>query len=127
MTPLRVLIVEDEFLVADYIEGVIADAGHEVVACAASAVAALELLRTHEVDVAVLDIRLSGKVDGVALAYSLREVAPRTPHLFISGSGDPETRARALETRPVGFLQKPFAPEQLTQLLAECRMARAAE
>jgi DNA-binding NtrC family response regulator len=42
-----------------------------------------------------------------------------SPHAFISGSGDPDTKARAEATRPLAFLQKPFDYQKLTAVLAK--------
>jgi DNA-binding NarL/FixJ family response regulator len=114
---LHVLIVEDEFLVADYISDVVTDAGHQVVGLASSAEAALAIVAGSPIDLAIMDVRLSGDIDGVDLAWRLREIAPGAAYLFISGSGDPQTRERVQAAGPVAFLQKPFHPEQLVELI----------
>jgi two-component system, response regulator PdtaR len=113
---LRVLVVEDEWLVADYIVDVLEEAGHEVVATVATGEKALGHLEQDAIDVALLDIKLKGSLSGIDVAWASR--ACGIPHVFISGSGDPVTRAAAEATGPLGFLQKPFSPEGLMAILA---------
>ena len=117
MKSLQVLIVEDEFLVADYISDVVMDAGHQVVGVAPAAETALEMILSSSIDLAIMDVRLAGEMDGVDLATRVKELAPATAHLFVSGSGDPQTKQRALATAPLAFLQKPFRPESLIELI----------
>jgi CheY-like chemotaxis protein len=112
---LRVLVVEDEWLVADYIVDVLEEAGHEVVATAATGEKALGHLKQEAIDVALLDITLKGSLSGIDVAQAAR--ASGIPHVFITGSGDPATRAAAEATGPLGFLQKPFSPERLLLVL----------
>lgn len=119
MTPLRILIVEDEFLIAELLGDLIEEAGHLVAASAASADEALLALDAHAVDLAILDIRLKGERDGIELAGDIRERSPGLPYMFISGSGEAITRARAHRTDPVAILQKPFNHQQLKDILTE--------
>jgi two-component system, response regulator PdtaR len=112
---LRVLVVEDEALVADYVADVIEEAGHEVAGFAATGERALEFLLHERVDLAVLDIKLKGSLSGIDVAQAARERA--IPHAFISGSGDPATRQAAEATGPLAFLQKPFNQAKLVSVL----------
>lgn len=116
--PLRVLVVEDEVLIADYIAILLEDAGHEVVGICDCADPALTFLRETRPDLAILDIRINGNVDGVDLALRMQAEGLTTKHLFITGSGDPETKARALATGPIAILQKPVNVSQLEAILA---------
>ena len=112
---LRVLVVEDEWLVADYIVDVLEEAGHEVAATVATGEKALEYLEQTGIDVTLLDIKLKGNLSGIDVARAAR--AKGIPHVFITGSGDPATRAAAEATGPLGFLQKPFSPGGLIAIL----------
>jgi DNA-binding response OmpR family regulator len=76
------------------------------------------------VDLAIVDVMLSGPMDGIALAGELRARHRDIGVIFVSGSGDAETRARIAAARPIAFLQKPFRPSEL-QALIEARAARA--
>ena len=108
---LRVLIVEDEFLIASYIADLVEDAGHEVVASVPTGEEALECLARGSLDLALLDIKLKGRLSGVEVAQTAR--AKAIPHVFVSGSGDPMTRNAAEATGPMAFLQKPLDQRQL--------------
>jgi len=73
MEPLRVLIVEDEALLAMELEGLVEDAGHHVVGCAASSRQALELVDTVEADLAFVDMNLGDGPTGADVADYIRE------------------------------------------------------
>jgi len=114
---LRILVVEDEALVADYVTDLVEEAGHEVVGIAATGERAFEYLEKAGIDLAILDIRLKGSLSGIDLAQTTR--ARSIPHLFITGSGDPATRQAAEATNPLAILQKPFSQERLISLLSQ--------
>ncbi|WP_052402227.1 response regulator [Muricoccus aerilatus] len=122
--PLKVLVVEDELLIADYLGQVIEDAGHEVAGIAPTVAAALRILDGETVDLVSLDVKLPGGADGVDLAGMLR-ARGGPPFLFVTGSGDPAFRARCEATGPLAILQKPVSPSALTAVLASA--ARGAE
>jgi 1,2-diacylglycerol 3-beta-glucosyltransferase len=110
-----ILIVEDDALVASYIETVIDEAGYRVVGIAASAAEALSLASELRPWLALLDIRLTGPIDGIELACLLRD--QQIPSLFLTGQDDYETAKRARIARPLGFLAKPVRPSQLFKAL----------
>jgi len=112
---LRVLVVEDESLVADYVADIVEDEGHEVAGFAASGEKAIQHLEAGRVHLAILDIKLKGSMTGIDVAVAARERS--IPHLFISGSGDPTTRVAADATGPLAFLQKPFSQASLASIL----------
>jgi CheY-like chemotaxis protein len=114
---LRILIVEDEALVADYVADLVEEAGHEVVGIAVSGERAFEYLTKSPIDLAILDIRLKGSLTGIDVAQTTS--ARAIPHLFITGSGDPTTRKAAEATNPLAILQKPFSQERLVSVLRE--------
>jgi CheY-like chemotaxis protein len=94
---------------------VLEEAGHEIVATVPAGERALEHLQQTEIDIALLDFKLKGSLSGIDVARSAR--ARGIPHVFITGSGDPATRAAAEATGPLGFLQKPFSREGLMTIL----------
>ncbi len=114
---LRVLVVDDEALVADFIADLVEEAGHEVIGIAATGEKALEYLERSDIDLAILDIRLKGRLNGIDLAQATRDRA--IPHMFITGSGDPSTREAAEATGPLAILQKPFSQERLVSVLSQ--------
>ena len=112
----RVLIVEDEVLIALLIQDTLARAGAEVVGTASSAEEALGLAAASPPAFAFVDIKLKGGVDGIELARRLHERFG-TEVVFLSGSKDPETRARAMAAGPRAFVGKPFRPADLLRAL----------
>lgn len=109
----RVLIVEDEFLVALTAEQFLSDAGFDVVGHAATAEAAIHLAALHRPDVVVMDIRLAGPRDGIDAAAEI--MATLGIHsLFASAHSDTVTRHRAAVTKAdIGWLSKPYSEAQL--------------
>lgn len=126
----RILIVEDEALIAAELEARLVDLGYDVVGVAGHADQALALLETAEPDLALMDIRLRGTVDGVELARLVRE-RYALPTLFLTAHSDAGTLARAKEVEPLGYLLKPFSDAlfvaTLEVALHNLRMARERE
>jgi two-component system, response regulator PdtaR len=110
--PVTILIVEDEALVASYIEEVLGESGFRVAGIAASGPEALSLAAEARPTLALVDIRLTGPIDGIELACALRERFG-LPAIFLSGLIDAETTKRAEQAQPLGFLSKPFLPSQV--------------
>ena len=99
--PARILVVEDDFLIALQAETALADAGFHVIGVAASAEEATELAAAHQPDLVVMDVRLSGQPDGIDLAIELhRDHAIRC--LFATAHADAQARLRAEPARPLG-------------------------
>ncbi|HKH34403.1 MAG TPA: response regulator [Beijerinckiaceae bacterium] len=103
----RALVVEDEILVAIYIEDLLTDLGFEVVALATDLDQALPVAREGAFDVAVLDVNLNGRAS-FPVAEVLRE--RRIPFLFASGYG---SRGLLERWRDAVRIQKPFRGEDL--------------
>jgi len=110
--PISILIVEDEALIASYIEEVLGESGFRVAGIAASGPEALSLAAENSPALALVDIRLTGPIDGIELACQLREKFA-VPAIFLSGLIDPQTTERAQVARPLGLLSKPFLPSQV--------------
>jgi CheY-like chemotaxis protein len=107
-----ILIVEDEALLASYIEDVLAGSGFRVAGIAASGPEALSLTAESRPAIALVDIRLTGPIDGIELACLLRHRFA-VPAIFLSGQVDAETMQRAEAAQPLGFLAKPILPSQV--------------
>lgn len=103
----RILVVEDDFLISMEMENALTSAGFEVV-LAVSGEEALRAASEEHYRLVVMDIRLSGPLDGVEAAlelfqrYGLRSV-------FATAHSDPAVRARAAPARPLGWLTKPYS------------------
>lgn len=112
LTGKRILIVEDEFLIAAMLEDMLVDLGAVVVGPAATVAKGLALAGTEALDAAVLDVNVSGlRVDPVAEALSERGV----PIVFATGYGN--SAVRGTDTTPL--LQKPYTQKKLSDALAQ--------
>jgi DNA-binding NarL/FixJ family response regulator len=108
----RVLIVEDEYLLALQSEMSLRDAGYEVIGIAVTALEAVELARSQRPDLVIMDVRLSGDRDGIDAAIEIhRKVGIRC--VFATAHGDAETLRRAEAAAPIGWIAKPYTAEQL--------------
>lgn len=107
MSAVRVLIVEDEPLVAEDIAGCLESIQFEVAGIAYSAERGLELLDSERPDAALLDITLAGAMDGIQLGQHIRDRF-NIPFIFLTSHSDRQTLERAKQTRPSGYLIKPF-------------------
>ncbi|HYD99902.1 MAG TPA: response regulator [Alphaproteobacteria bacterium] len=114
--PRSVLIVENEFLVAEFMKQVLEDEDIPVVGVAATPEEAFDLAGSSRPALALLDIRLSGGSDGIELGRALRQQHGLRA-VFLSGAADPGTMARLEEIGAFGFLQKPFGPDQLVEIV----------
>tara|TARA_R110002073_G_scaffold68208_1_gene169458 strand:- start:1820 stop:2302 length:483 start_codon:yes stop_codon:yes gene_type:complete len=115
--PLRVMIVEDDFLVAMTIEQAIRGAGMEVVGIAPTRKKALALCQAERPDFATMDINLRGDQVGIQVAL---EIAERfdVRSLFISAyTGDKARMAAADPANPFGWVDKPFTTHHLMSRL----------
>jgi two-component system, response regulator PdtaR len=116
--PVRILVVEDDTLVAAYIKDVLEETGFVVSGVASTAAEAFALVDKIKPELALVDIRLPGSLDGIEFARALL-TRYRVRSIFLSGIDDPATLERAKIARPLGFLQKPFRPSQVFNALEQ--------
>jgi DNA-binding NarL/FixJ family response regulator len=110
--PRRVLIVEDDRLVAFDLETMLAEFGFEPCPTAHSAEEALEHAHAYLPELVLMDIRLEGETDGVQAAQRLRtELGLRV--VYMTANSDLATVERAKQTQPYGYLLKPVRPLDL--------------
>lgn len=105
MQPHRLLIVEDEILLAMDLEVRLAAMGFSVVDIASTGAAAIAAAEQHQPDLILMDIRLSGSMDGIAAALEIRRNRD-IPVIYMSAYGDEETQQRAVSAGASGFLSK---------------------
>jgi transcriptional regulator with GAF, ATPase, and Fis domain len=101
-----VLIVEDEFVVANDLRRIVEKAGYQVSGTAFTVAEALELNRQLRPDVVLLDIYLQGEQTGIDLARLLNE--ENIPFVFVSANTNASVLEEVKSTQPYGFLVKPF-------------------
>ena len=107
MSKTRILVVEDESIVAKDIQRTLEKLGYEVPATASSAESAFQKLEEVEPDLVFLDIKLKGEKDGVHIAEHIKDRYD-IPVVFLTSFVDQDTIDRAKVTEPYGYLVKPF-------------------
>ncbi|MFO0983713.1 MAG: response regulator [Planctomycetota bacterium] len=112
MTRSRILVVDDEGIVAKDLQDRLRSLGWEVPDVAATGKEALEKARALTPDLVLMDIRLQGEIDGIAAAQRLRDEL-EIPVVYLTAYGDAATLARAKLTEPGGYLLKPFKEREL--------------
>jgi two-component system, response regulator PdtaR len=106
--PTRILIVEDDFVVADEIDRALSEAGFDVAGVAVSAEEAMELAEAQKPALAVMDVRLAGEDDGINAALEIfRKFGIRC--IFATAQYDQHSLERAQPAMPLGWLQKPYS------------------
>lgn len=109
---IRLLIVEDEGLVARDIENMAERAGYEVCGVATTGEQALSLAATLRPDLTLVNIILKGPVDGIETAQKLWNEMD-IPSIYVTAYADELTLLRAKETNPFGYILKPFDEREL--------------
>lgn len=111
----KILIVEDEFIVANDLKIILIKAGYEITGIASSVVQARKLIADKRPDWVLLDIILKNDLTGIDLAWELREM--QLPFLYISANTNQSTLEAVKETQPYGFMVKPFRERDLVVML----------
>jgi two-component system cell cycle sensor histidine kinase/response regulator CckA len=123
---LRVLIVEDESLVALDLQERLILLGYEVAAVVDNGTAALLYAQTMKFDLALMDIHVRGEIDGIQTALALRETQD-LPVVFLTAHSDEATLDRAGLSEPFGYLLKPFDERDLRATLQMAHFRHRAE
>jgi two-component system, cell cycle sensor histidine kinase and response regulator CckA len=123
---LRLLIVEDEAIVAMDLQQRLERLGHQVVGTAATGEAAIRRAGETRPDVTLMDIRLKGEMDGVAAAAEIDRRFD-TPVVFLTAHSDTATVQRATGAEPFGYLVKPVDDRELEIAIAVAKYRHQAE
>ncbi len=113
MKSLKILVVEDEILIAKTIQIYLQDRQHLVLGLAISYDEAVHAYRLRRPDLVLLDIRLYGEKSGIDFANFLRQQEIMVPFLYLTSQFDERIMEIALLTNPYGYLVKPFRKESL--------------
>ena len=112
MLAAKILVVEDESIIALDIQNSLVNAGYHVVAIATCADEALDLTAQFSPDLVLMDIRLRGEIDGVETAEKIRREF-NLPVVYLTAHADQKTLQRAKITEPFGYILKPFEDREL--------------
>jgi hypothetical protein len=112
MVQAKVLVVEDEIIVARTIASQLTQLGYTVVGTASSGAAAIDKALSSQPDLVLMDVVLKGEMDGITAASQIcsqRDI----PIVFLTAYADEDTLQRAKNTLPLGYIVKPFSPGEL--------------
>lgn len=108
----RILIVEDDRVVALDLKGTLAELGYAVAGTATRGEDAIDQVQRLQPDLILMDIRLSGKIDGIQAAHVIRTMAD-VPIIYLTAHSDRDTLLRATSTIASGYLIKPYKATEL--------------
>lgn len=116
MEKVRILIVEDEGLIARDIENMVKNAGYEVCGVVQSGTEAIRQAEALEPDLVLMDILLQGEMDGIEAAYLIRERF-NLPVIYLTSHADETTLERAKVSEPLGYTLKPVEQKELMTVM----------
>lgn len=108
----KILIVEDESMIAEDLSDSLNDMGYLVVGSAASGQEALNLVKAHQPDLVLMDIMLKGAWDGIVTAEAIQS-QHACAIIYLTAYTDREMMQRAKITSPFGYILKPFREKEL--------------
>ncbi|WP_439128719.1 LytR/AlgR family response regulator transcription factor [Polaribacter sp.] len=112
MRKVKILVVEDEVIIADNICYTLDELGYEALEPAINYTEALAIIEEEKPDIAILDVQLSGKKTGIDLARTIKEKY-NFPFIFLTSNSDAYTVNLAKEVMPPAYLIKPFTKDDL--------------
>jgi len=112
MNKVKILVVEDEIIIADHICDTLEELGYKTLEPAISYTEANETIEAEMPDIAILDIQLAGKKTGIDLAKRIKEKYD-FPFIFLTSNADAATVKLAKEVMPLAYLVKPFTKDEL--------------
>ena len=112
MSIIKVLIVEDEIIIADNISIALESFGYNVLEPAINFTEAINIIESDKPDIAILDVQLSGKKTGIDLAKVIIEKYS-FPFIFLTSNSDELTLNEAKQVSPSAYLVKPFSKREL--------------
>lgn len=112
MAKIKILVVEDEILIADNICDTLESLGYEPLEPAISYTEAIKIIDSDKPDLAILDIQLSGKKTGIDIAETIIKNY-KFPFIFLTSNSDKATLSEAKKVEPSAYLVKPFTKDEL--------------
>ncbi|MCV6629240.1 MAG: response regulator [Flavobacteriaceae bacterium] len=110
--PIKILIVEDNVIIADDMQSMLEEIGYEVVGNVIIYEQAVEVLKNKQVDLVLIDIILASDKTGIDLGRHIRENY-NIPFVFVTSNSDRATVEKAKDVKPNGYLVKPFEQQDL--------------
>ncbi len=116
MSNLNILVVEDEKIVAEDIKQSLEKLGYQVPAITSTAKLTFKVLKTEDIHLILMDVKLSNKSDGISLAKQIN-ARYDIPIIYLTAYADKKTLDRAKKTIPYGYILKPFRSQELQSVI----------
>ena len=113
----KILITEDERIIAEDLRLTLCDLGFDVIGISASGEDAIGKIEEYKPDLVLMDIMLEGELTGIETAAHILDCF-KIPVIYITAYADNKTLTCARKTLPAGFLFKPFEEGELTNIIA---------
>jgi PAS domain S-box-containing protein len=126
MAQTKILVVEDNPVIAGMIRRYLTKSDYEISGIVASGEEAVKLAGQSMPDLALMDVQLAGKMDGITAARVIGERL-HIPIIYLTGSSDAETIARAASTEAYGYLLKPVQERDLIKTIEAALLKHGAE
>ncbi|MEP0714268.1 response regulator [Algoriphagus sp.] len=117
MSATRILIVEDDMIIAANISLQLSNLGYEVTGIETKGEEAIHHALETKPDIILMDIHLRGKITGIEAAHEIRKFLS-IPLIFLTANADDATFEKAKETHPFAFIAKPFTKQNLERTIA---------
>lgn len=117
MSPIRILIVEDDMIIAANISLQLSKLGYEVTGIETKAAEAIHHALETKPDLILMDIQLKGKSTGIEAAHAIHKILD-IPIIYLTANEDDATFLKAKETHPFAFISKPFSNQNLERTIA---------
>jgi CheY-like chemotaxis protein len=114
----RILVVEDDRIIARSLRMILEQLGYEVTALASTGQAAIREAKETKPDLILMDIILDGAMDGIEAAQVIRSHLS-IPVIYLTAHADHATRERADATQPFGYLSKPIMKHVLHSIIEQ--------
>jgi len=107
MEPAKILIVEDEFIIAEKLLADLSEIGYKITEIVTSGEEAIRSVAANPPDLIIMDIHIEGELDGIETTQRIHDELV-IPVIYLTGLTDKEVFQKARKTRPVGYLSKPY-------------------
>ncbi|MBC7697649.1 MAG: response regulator [Bacteroidia bacterium] len=112
----KIMIVEDESIVAMDLSYQLEQMGYEVCAIEDNGLAAIKSAKKYQPDLIMMDIVIKGDMDGIQTAANINHQL-KIPIVFLTAFNDDNTVNRATKTAPYGYISKPYNPKEIQATL----------
>ena len=112
MPPAKIMVVEDEIVVAMELQSRLIALGYTVAGIVASGEEVMDLAEKTRPDLVLMDVKLAGEIDGIDAARNIRE-RHNIPVVYVTAHADNDTLKRAKLTYPLGYIVKPFSKKRI--------------